>query len=221
MAFKTNAEMQNVITAGGAVQFNGQVLRTTAELPSDADIAALLAAQTAAQLNSTGGGSVGASVSEAEQNLVDNTTNDASTSKHGYVKKLNGFTTSAFMGDGNYRSVETHVATVFAADLNSATNVPLYTVPTGKTFIPTKIIVSNPSVSLSTWSGSFGFVTAAFTDVNATATHTTLTGATIFEIIPSKVGARLGAAADVLTLKNNILQGAPATADFRVFGILF
>lgn len=217
----TNTDMLAVIAAGGSVQYRGTVITTAGGLPSDTQIAADVATDAAAQLNTTSGGSLGPYVSEAEQNLADNTTDNVSTSKHGYVPKATGHTTQALMADGAYRSVETHVSTVLAADLNSATNVPLYTVPTGKTFIPTRIVISGASVSLSTWSGSVGFTTAAFADVVANAAHTGLTGPTLYESVSPKIGALLGVAGAVLTLKNNTLQGAPATADFRVFGILF
>jgi hypothetical protein len=103
-------------------------------------------------------------------------------------------------------------------DLNTATNIGLYTVPTGFKCVITKVILKDPSISLTTWSGSFGFVTAAFTDVIANAAHTTLTGATIYEIVPAKVGSRIGSAAEVFTLKNNTLQGAAATCTIQVFG---
>ena len=118
-------------------------------------------------------------------------------------------------------SVESLLALVLAVDLNTATPIALYTVPALKTCVITKIILSAPSTSLTTASISLGFNSTVFNDLIANATHTELTGATLYTILLPKVGAKLGAAAAVLKLLANTLQGAPATVDVRVFGLLY
>lgn len=116
---------------------------------------------------------------------------------------------------------ESLLATVTGVDLNTATPSTLYTVPAGKTCIITKMIFSAPSTSLTTAAWSVGFNSAAFNDVLANATHTELTGATLYTILFPKVGAKMGAAADVLKLLTNVLQGGAATVTVRVFGMLY
>lgn len=104
--------------------------------------------------------------------------------------------------------------------LNGTTS--LFTVPTGKTCIITRVVVRSPSVSLTLASYSFGFTAAAYADVIANATHTGLDGATKAIIIsPIAAGFVMGAAAAVFTCKVNTAQGAAATALVDVYGYLF
>lgn len=113
------------------------------------------------------------------------------------------------------------LATVPAVDLNTATPTTLYAVPALKTCVITKIILSAPSISLTTASISLGFNSAAFNDLIANATHTGLTGATKQTVLTPFDGASMGVAAAVLKLLANTLQGAPATVNVRVFGLLY
>lgn len=108
-----------------------------------------------------------------------------------------------------------------AVNLNAAGEQTLYTVPVGATCVITGLVLRDASVSLDTWSGSVGFNAGTDDDVVADAQHTELTGATLYTLITPKVGAKQGAAAAVLALKNNILQGAPATAKVDVIGYLY
>jgi hypothetical protein len=116
---------------------------------------------------------------------------------------------------------ENLLASNAGVNLNSSATPTLYTVPVGKTAIITKIIIKGASVSLTTWSGSFGWTGTTYADVVADAKHTTLTAATMAEIVAPMVNAIMGVAAGTLKLKNNTLQGVAATADILVFGILF
>ena len=118
-------------------------------------------------------------------------------------------------------AAESLLALVPAVNLNTATPTTLYTVPALKTCIITKIILSGASASLTTASISLGYNSAAFNDLIANATHTELTGATLCTILLPKTGAKLGAAAAVLKLLANTLQGGAATVDVRVFGLLY
>lgn len=105
--------------------------------------------------------------------------------------------------------------------MNTATATTLYTVPTGKSCIVTHVVVRNASTSLTTASYSFGFNSATFNDVIANATHTELTGATLYTVLIAKVGATRGAAGDTFKVLMNTLQGGAATTTMEVFGFLF
>lgn len=106
-------------------------------------------------------------------------------------------------------------------DLNTATPSTLYTVPVGKSAVITKIVIRLASASLTTASISFGFNSAAFNDVIANATHTELTGNTLYTVLQAKAGAKIGAAGDVLKVLANTLQGGAATVTISVYGYLY
>lgn len=116
---------------------------------------------------------------------------------------------------------DTLLASVAGVDMNTATASTLYIVPTGKSAVITKIVIRNPSTSLTTASYSFGFTGAAYNDVIADATHTELTGSTLYTVLSAKVGAKVGIAGDILKVLMNILQGGAATTTVEVFGYLF
>lgn len=106
-------------------------------------------------------------------------------------------------------------------DLNTATPPTIYTVPTGKSAIVTRFLVYLASTSLTTVSFSIGFNSANYNDVLADATHTELTGATLYTMLAAKAGAKIGTSAQALKLKNNTLQGGAATVSIAVFGITY
>lgn len=105
-------------------------------------------------------------------------------------------------------------------DLNTATATTLFTCPTGRTCVITKVVVRNASTSLTTASYSFGWTSAAFNDVVADATHTELTTATLQTVLFPKVGAKLGPSAGTFKIKPNTLQGGAATVTVDVYGYL-
>ena len=105
------------------------------------------------------------------------------------------------------------------ANLNVTTKTALFTVPAGKVAYVTKVVVRDASIDLDTAEFGFGY-DANCTDVIAQAAHAGLTGPTLYEIIPAKVGALEGAAAEVLGIKCSVAQGAAATAVVDVFGYL-
>jgi hypothetical protein len=76
------------------------------------------------------------------------------------------------------------------------------------------------STSLTTVSFSVGWNSGSSNDVIANATHTELTGATLYTALLAKTGAKVGVGnnSDVLRIKCNTPQGGAATADFDVFG---
>jgi hypothetical protein len=117
---------------------------------------------------------------------------------------------------------EIKLATVAGVDLNNAATPTLYTVPTGKSCVVTRICQRNASISLSTNSHSIGWTAAAYADVVANATHVGLTGPTLAAwLVLIAAGIKVGTSGQALCLKNNTLQGAAATATFDIFGILF
>lgn len=115
---------------------------------------------------------------------------------------------------------DVRLATVSGVDMNTATPTALYTVRSGTSCVVTRVIVRAASTSLTTASYSFGFNSAAFNDVIADATHTELTGASLYALLNAKVGAKLGAAGDVFSVVMNTLQGGAATTAMDVFGYL-
>lgn len=115
--------------------------------------------------------------------------------------------------------IEGLLATVPAVDLNVTTKTTLYTVPALKVAYITKVVVRDPSTDLTTAAFGVGF-DAGGADVIANAAHTELSGATLYSVIPAKVGAKEGAAAAVLGLKCGTAQGAAATCTVDVFGYL-
>ena len=115
---------------------------------------------------------------------------------------------------------EAKIVTLAGVDLNVTTKTTIYTVPTGKTLIVTKVVIRNASASLTTANYALGF-NANADDVVTGATHTELTGSTLFSILNAKAGAIRGAAADVFGLKCSVAQGGAATVTVDVFGYLF
>lgn len=124
---------------------------------------------------------------------------------------LSGETLLASQGTGDVSS---------EVDLNTATPTTLFTCPLGRTCIITRVVVKKADVSLTTASYSFGWNSAAFNDVIANATHTELTGPTLYTILLPKIGAKVGAAGDVFKIQVNTLQGGAATCAIDVYGEL-
>jgi hypothetical protein len=113
------------------------------------------------------------------------------------------------------------LSTTASVNMNTATATTLYTCPTGRSCVITKVVVRNASTSLTTASYSFGWTTAAFNDVIADATHTELTGATLYTRIDVKAGAKLGTSTGTFKVLMNTLQGGAATTTIDVFGYTF
>lgn len=105
-------------------------------------------------------------------------------------------------------------------NLNTATATLLYTVPTGYIAVPTRFVIRAASTSLTTVSFSIGWNSATFNNVLADATHTELTGATLYTVLLPKTGAVRGVAGDTLKLLCNVLQGSAATCSVDVFGYI-
>ena len=117
-------------------------------------------------------------------------------------------------------SGEIKLSTTTGVDMNTATPTALYTVPTGRSCVITRVVVRNASTSLTTASYSFGFNSATFNDVIANATHTELTTSTLNTVLIAKAGSKTGAAADTFKVLMNTLQGGAATTTMDVFGYL-
>lgn len=113
----------------------------------------------------------------------------------------------------------TRLATVNSVNMNTTDKQSLYTVPTGKICIVTHIVPRKASISLTTANWAYGF-NASGNDVVATATHTELTGATLFSVIKAKDGAIRGTAGQTFGSKCTVAQGATATLTHDVFGYL-
>jgi hypothetical protein len=110
-----------------------------------------------------------------------------------------------------------------ALDMNgtNGTETTLYTVPAGRSMVPTRIVLRNASTSLTTASWSVGFNAGTDTDFRANATSTGLTGATKAYIYYGiTTGVVVGAAAAVFAFCLNTQQGGASTATMDVFGYL-
>jgi hypothetical protein len=114
---------------------------------------------------------------------------------------------------------EGRLATVPLVNMNSGATQVLYTCPTGKTCIVTKVIVHNASASLTTASYSFQWNSAG--DVVANATHTELVDNTVYTQLFPKVGATRGVAGATFDVIMNTLQGGAASTTMDVFGYTF
>ena len=116
----------------------------------------------------------------------------------------------------------TLLASISGVNMNTAAPTSLFTVPAGASgCVITHIVVRGASVSLTTASYSFGFNASAYNDVIANATHTELTGDTLYTVLTAKAGAKIGAAGDILKVLMNTLQGVAATTTMDVFGYLY
>jgi len=87
----TNAQMQAVITAGGAVKYLFDIITRIEDLPSDAQIAADEAAAALAR-----------ATTESDIVFSDVETLNVSTQQHGLAPKLPGDATKFLDGEGNY-----------------------------------------------------------------------------------------------------------------------
>ncbi len=124
-------------------------------------------------------------------------------------------------GIGALTGAETLLASTPTVNLNTATPTTIYTCATGKSAVITRFVLRLASTSLTTVSLSIGWNSAAFDDVLANATHTELTGNTLYTVLVPKTGAKIGTTTQLLKLLCNTLQGGAATCTVEVFGYLF
>lgn len=117
---------------------------------------------------------------------------------------------------------ESRLAAV-SLDLNPAGATPvmstLYTCPAGKSCIITRIVLRAPSGNMTLASISFGW-DANGSDVIANATHTELTGSTLYKALSPMAGAKIGVAAGTFKAAINTKQGAAMTVTVGVHGYL-
>lgn len=131
-----------------------------------------------------------------------------------------GTTPPAFIFNPPVLAMETLLLTTTGVDLNSASAHVIYFGPETGSVIITRVVIRNASTSLTTAAFSIGFTGAAYNDVIANATHTELTGNTLYTVLQAKAGAAVGGVNAQLKLLTNTLQGAPATVDVDVFGYI-
>jgi hypothetical protein len=122
---------------------------------------------------------------------------------------------------GSFLGADSLLASAAAVNLNQAGATTLYTVPAGKTAVITKVVIRLCSGNLTTASICFGFTGAGYNDWALTATHTELTGNTLYTVVYPKAGALIGATGGTFKALTSILQGAPMTATMDVYGYLF
>lgn len=132
-----------------------------------------------------------------------------------------GTTPAAIIWGPPVPPTERLLASVPFVNLNTGSSQDLYTVPTGRSCVVTKVVIRAASISLTTVSFSLGFNSTSFNDVVANATHTELTSSALYTVLVAKIGATAGVAGDTFSLKNNTNQGSAATCTVDVFGYLF
>jgi len=103
-------------------------------------------------------------------------------------------------------------------DMNAVAVTNLFTVPEGKTCIPTHaVILADDDMS----SASFGFgFDAGGVDCLASAIHADLDGATKYSILKMEDAGVRGAAGDIFKCGVTIAHGGAVTADVYIFGFL-
>lgn len=139
----------------------------------------------------------------------------------GYTLDTGTTTPPALIWNPPSRGQEVRYVTVTGVDLNSATDQTLINgISTGQSLLITRFVIRDVSASLTTVSFSIGYNSTAFNDVLADATHTELTGNTLYTVLAAKAGAKIGTGAVVLKLKNNILNGTATTCTVDIYGIL-
>ena len=107
-----------------------------------------------------------------------------------------------------------------AVNFNTTDKQTLFTAPaTISHAIITRVITKESSGNLTTAVFGFGWDSSA-ADVVTAATHTELTGATLYSEDAAKVGSALGAASGVFGIKCSTAQGAAMTGKVDVFGYL-
>lgn len=122
---------------------------------------------------------------------------------------------------GSSMTDATLLSSTALVDLNTATATSLFTCPTGKSCVVTRVRVRLASTSLTTASISFGWNSTSFNDVIADATHTELTGNTLYTDLVPKAGAKVGTSTGVFKVIANTQQGSAATCTIDMFGSLF
>lgn len=118
-------------------------------------------------------------------------------------------------------TAEVRLGSVAAVNMNTATPTVLYTSPTGRSTVVTRVVVRNCSTSMTTASYSFGWEAVTFANVIANATHTELTGAPLYTILGAKTGATVGTSTQTFNVLMNTLQGGAATCTISTFGYTF
>lgn len=133
-----------------------------------------------------------------------------------------GTTPPAFIWNPPTQPTERLLAQATGINMNSIANTDLFRVPDGPAgninCVVTRIVCRNASISLTTASWSFGFNSTPFDNVIADATHTELTGSTLYTVLLAKAGATLGVSNDRLYLRVHTAQGAAATMACDVYG---
>lgn len=113
-------------------------------------------------------------------------------------------------------SAITRVSTTNNVDMKTAASVTLFTVPTGKTFIPVSVIIRNNSASLA------GGTSYSFTTWRATVDLSGMTVTTGYRVLESVDNTTYTAIAAGGTFQITVTTGSTAacTATIDVFGYL-
>lgn len=107
-----------------------------------------------------------------------------------------------------------------SVDLNSTTKQTLFTVPTGKDCIITKVVERNASAAVTTAVGSFGFNAGASDVIASFNVYDDLTGTGVYTIKEPGRASTKGASTNTFGYKGSVAEGAARTMVVDVFGYL-
>ena len=121
------------------------------------------------------------------------------------------------------------VATVTGHDCNDTSDHTIFTVPAGKSFIPTLLIMHSPSANMTSYVFSAG-LSSAKTDFVVTITASGVTGATKLLVIRPNYNATPAAGSGLMTIipaggtfviDNLTAAGVACTCTVELYGFLF
>lgn len=107
-----------------------------------------------------------------------------------------------------------------SVDLNSTTKQTLYTVPTGRSCIITKVVQRDASAAVTTAVGAYGFNANADDVVASFNVFTNMTGTGVYDIKNPAAPAVKGSSTNTFGYKGSVAEGAARTMTVDVFGYL-
>lgn len=125
-----------------------------------------------------------------------------------------------FAHQWDFQTADVCLARAVSVDLNTGTKQTLYTVPSGRSCIVTKVIIRDASAAVTTAVGNFGFNANADDVVSGFKVFDKLTGTTVYEIMPVKTRAVKGTSTNTFGFKATTVEGSSRTMVADVFGYL-
>ena len=120
----------------------------------------------------------------------------------------------------DYQTADVCLARGVSVDLNITTKQTLYTVPTGRSCIITKVVQRDASAAVTTATGSYGFNAGASDVIALFNVFTNMTATTVYDPKTVVGPATKGASANTFGFKATTAEGAARTMVVDVFGYL-